>query len=83
MQGFNNNNEVPPQFVPLGNTHYRIVSAFNPNFALTVSGNNHALALGTYTGDASQRFVIAVQGNKYAFIVQSSNTALCVLHDKK
>jgi hypothetical protein len=51
--------------------------------ALTISGNNHSLSIANYTGDNSQRFLIVPQGNKYALVVQSSSTGLCILYDKQ
>jgi hypothetical protein len=86
MQGFSNYShfsDVPSHFVPQGNTHYRIVSALDITKALTVAGPNHTLTINNYTGDASQRFIIMPQGKKYALVVQSTNTALCIYFDNK
>ena len=80
MQGFNNNGLVLEHFVPQVNTHYRIVSVLDPSKALTISNNK--LTINTYTKDNSQHFTIGSQGDKYAFIVQSTNTGLCVYFDK-
>ncbi len=85
MQGFSNFSfEVQHQFVPIPNTHYRIVSAKEHNKAFTIMKDHHhqRLAIGDYVGDASQRFTFVQQGNKFAFVVQSSNSALYINHHK-
>lgn len=81
MQGFTTN-DVPANFVPVTGTHYRIVSIADPSKCLTVA-QDHGLLLKTYTGDASQRFTVMPQNGKFAFIVQSTSTALCVYLDNK
>jgi hypothetical protein len=91
MQGFNqgfsqgsnqgfNKNEVPSHFTPLGNTYYSVVSILDNSKALTII--NNILMLTNYKGDSSQRFTILPQGNKYAFLVQSTKTGLCVFYNK-
>lgn len=86
MQAFFANivlSDVPSHFVPQGNTHYRIVAAKETSKALTVVGGTHNLTISTFKNDASQRFTIIPQGNKYAFVVQSTSTALCIYYDNK
>jgi hypothetical protein len=59
------------------------VSAFNPNFALTVSGKNNDLSITTYTGDASQSFIILPQGKHYDFVAGDASQSFIILPQKK
>ena len=71
--------EVPVAFAPT-NTTYKILSALNTSKALTV-GNDRALRISDYNGDASQRFSIFQDNGKFAFVVNSFQEGLCVFKD--
>lgn len=74
--------DVPAQFTPVANTDYRVVTILNSNKALTVT-NQGKLTISDYVGDATQKFKLYQNGAKFAFVVQSSNTGLCVNMDSK
>jgi hypothetical protein len=85
MQGFSlysYMSQVPGQFVSQPNTMYRIVNLKEPNKAFTVTKDaENKLTISDYIGDLSQKFIIMPNGNKYAIIVQTSTTAICIYHD--
>lgn len=86
MQGFSNfTMEVPNHFVPQINTLYRVVSVKEPSKAFTVIQGKHRfkLCISEYLGDPSQKFTFFTQGNKFAFVSQSSNTALYIPEHKQ
>ena len=85
MQGFSNysqHSEVPQYFAPQPNTFYRIVNSRETSKALTIANDSfHTLTISNYQGQPNQKFQIIQQANKYAFIVQSTQTALCIFQD--
>lgn len=88
MQGFNNpyysSPEVAAHFIPQPNALYRVVNVKEQHKALTVTNDNeHKLTLSDYNNSLNQKFVIIPQGNRYAFVVQSTSTALCIFYDSR
>ena len=74
--------EVPAEFKPVPNTTYKILSAKdNKTKALTIDKTTNKLVVRTYTGDATQKFNIYQNGDKVAFVVQSTNYGMCIKGD--
>lgn len=53
------------------------------NKAFTIAANQNKLTISDYKGDGSQKFKIYQNGDKVAFVVQSTNQGLCIYMDKK
>ena len=55
----------------------------NKSKALTIDKTTFKTSVKAYVGDATQKFNIYMDSNKYAFVNASNNAGLCVFQDNK
>jgi len=67
-------------FVANPNTSYKLSSGFDPTKVLTITKDRKA-RYAADIGDPSQKFKIYQNNGTYAFVVESSNSGLCIAHD--
>ena len=82
MVGAHENAEVPAVFAPKPNTSYKVVSVLDKTKCLTV-GNDGKLHINSFKSENNQKFAIHADNNKFAFVVASNNSGLCIFQDKQ
>jgi hypothetical protein len=74
--------DLPAVFEPKPNTPYKVVSVLDETKCLTVSQDGK-LQIHTFKNEPNQKFNIRWEGKKFAFVVQSLDSALCLFQDKQ
>jgi len=76
------NPDLPAVFEPKPNTHYKIASVLDENQCLTVNQEGK-LQIHAFKNQPNQKFSVRWENKKFAFVVQSIESALCIFQDKQ